>query len=66
MKTIVRLLSKVFKTQKQTELTDAQLDAWIVSIRQKPQRVGKPITVYVGKQKYTDNGLEESDCLVLA
>jgi hypothetical protein len=37
MKTLNRLFSKVFKTRKQTELTEAQLDAWIVSIRQAPQ-----------------------------
>lgn len=38
MKTLNRLFSKIFKSQKQTvKLTEAQLDVWIVSIREKPQ-----------------------------
>ena len=66
MKTITTLLNKVFGSKKQTELTDAQLDAWIVSIRQKPQLAEGAITVYIRKPKAKNNGLEEAGNLVLA
>lgn len=66
MKTLITLFNKVFKSKKQTELTETELDAWIVSIRQEPQRGGKPITVYIEKPKANNNGLEDSNCLVLA
>jgi hypothetical protein len=67
MKTLITLFSKLFKTGKfTTEMTDEQLDAWIVSIRQKPELVGSPITVYPSKPISNNDDLEEAGCLVLA
>ena len=66
MKTLITLFSKVFKYQKQSsELTEEQLDAWIVSIRQKPQLSDWQTTAYLRKPK-SNNGLEASGNLVLA
>jgi hypothetical protein len=66
MKALTKLFNKVFKSKKQVELTEDEFDAWIVSIRQKPQLVGKPITVYVRNSKPNNSGLEAAGNLVLA
>ena len=72
MKTIITLFNKVFGSKKQieqieqTELTEEQLDAWIVSIRQKPQLSNWKTTASVRSTKSNNNGLEEAGNLVLA
>jgi len=75
MKTLITLFSKVFKTQKQNtkvevEMTDAELDAWIISIRQEPQyttwKVEVDMREYTTPKNNQNDGLEEAGCLVLA
>lgn len=72
MKNLIRLFSKVFKSNKQDEvvevemeLSEGQLDAWIVSIRQKPQFSNISCTAYLNHVQSNDD-LEAAGNLVLA
>ena len=72
MKTLITLIAKVFQGKKQVEvievemeLSEGQLDAWIVSIRQKPQLSNISCTAYLNHVQSNDD-LEAAGNLVLA
>lgn len=64
MKTLTTLFNKVFKSRKHVELTEAELDAWIVSIRQKPQFSNISFSAHTSPVKHNDD--LEAGNLVLA
>lgn len=69
MKTLIRLIGKVFKGKKQVELieeiTEDQFDAWIVSIREKPQLSNISCVAQSNRVNANDD-LEAAGNLVLA